>query len=73
MNCANPFICSSKYIRPLMATSNVFLQIYLKQAEKAHSILNFIYNLKQRRRVFKEIRDKLLGEDAKKDAYVFEL
>ena len=57
MNGANPYIYSIKGLTPRMVCTNFFLKIYLKQAQKAHSILRFIYDKKKQREVINKIRD----------------
>ena len=39
-----------------MITKNIFLKIYLKQVEKAHSIMNFLYTIETKKNILKKIR-----------------
>ena len=71
MNGADPLICSSKGIDPIMATSNLFLKIYLKQVAKAHSLLHFIYDEEKRKEILKKIHDKIVID--KSDLRIFKL
>jgi len=45
-----------------MATTDPFLNIYLKQAEKAHSILKFVYDFKKRKAILKKIRETIFAK-----------
>ena len=58
---ANPFISSVKGTTPAMVTTSFLLKLYLKKSEKAHAILNFIYDVKKRKEILKRIRDILLS------------
>ena len=53
---ADPYICNSKGENPGMVTKNIFLKIYLKQVEKAHSIMNFLNTTKTKKNILKKIR-----------------
>jgi len=43
-----------------MITTNTLLKISLTKAEKAHSILQFLYDVKKRKTLLKDIKNNLL-------------
>ena len=57
MHGADPHVGTNREITPSMATTDIFLGIYLKQAEKAYSIIKFIYEFKKQKQKQKKKRE----------------
>lgn len=45
-----------------MVTTDIFLKMYLKQVEKAHSILKFVYDFKKRKAILKKIKEAIFAK-----------
>ena len=73
MHGADPHVGTNREITPSMATTDIFLGIYLKQAEKAYSIIKFIYEFKKQKQILKKIRDTLIATCETHGNYVLNL
>ncbi len=56
-----------------MVATNTFLQIYLRQAERAHSILNFVYDARKRREFLSRIKQASLDVNTKTNGGLYAL
>ena len=56
-----------------MVTNDIFLSVYLDQAEKAHSILKFLYNIKDQKEILARIRKTMLNVYEKYGEYIHAL
>lgn len=68
---ANPYISSAKGVTPAMATGNIYLRAYLKKAERAYSILKFLYDTKTRTELLLKMRDALVASNADQSQYMY--
>jgi len=68
---ANPYISSAKGITPAMATSNVYLRAYLKKAERAYSILKFLYDSNKHSELLMRMREALVSSNAEQSQYMY--
>ena len=67
----NPYIASSKGVTPCMATTDIYLKNYIKNAEKAYTILKFVFGTEKYKEIILGIRNALLSTTSNEDRYMY--